>query len=486
MSSCFLIFPNQLFNIHHLLKYKKHDIYIIEDTLFFNDKDRITNFNKLKLILHRSSMKYYQDYLLKNNYKVLYIDFNPKNKKYLFIKKYKNIITFKPEDHLLEKRLNIFSDKYKIKVSYIENQSFLLSHNDLDEYMKHKGKTKTFFHKHFYDWQLDRLNIPYITKSYDKMNRNSIPNDIYIPNTIINKNDNHLAYVKQAKQYINKHFKNNYGDVDNFFYPITHETSHIWLDDFIKNRLEYFGTYQDGILENQPFLFHSLLSSLINIGLLTPKEVLEKTIKYYENNKNKIQINNFEGFIRQLIGWREYMRMLYVKYYDQLISSNYFENTGKLDKRWYNGTLGIFPVDNTIKRAFKYGYLHHIERLMVMLNFMGLMGINPNEIYKWFMEFAVDSYDWVMIGNVYGMGYHNTHIMRKPYLSTSNYIQKMSNYKADGIWDKVWTALFYQFLVNNKKKLKGGAAYYLRNLSYFEKKTKKQQKEMLKVLEMLG
>ena len=486
MNNCFLIFPNQLFQIKHIEKYIKYDIFIIEDTLFFSDKERIVNFNKLKLVLHSASMKYYHDYLTKNKCNVQYINFNKLNNQYKFLKNYTKITTFHPEDHLLKKRLDNFVLKHKIKIIYIENPLFLLSQDDLDEYIEHKGKTKTFYHKNFYDWQINKLNIPYIDKSYDKMNRNSIPNDIQIPNSIRNKNDNNTIYVKEAKKYIQKHFKNNYGNVVNFFYPVTHKTANIWLIDFIKNRLEYFGTYQDAILENQPFLFHSLLSSLINIGLLTPSDVLKQTINYYEKNKNKIQINNFEGFIRQLVGWREYMRMLYVKYYDQLITSNYFNNTKKLDKRWYNGTFGILPVDNTIKRAFKYGYLHHIERLMIMLNFMGLVQIHPNQIYKWFMEFSVDSYDWVMIGNVYGMGYHNTNIMRKPYISTSNYIIKMSNYKPDGVWDKVWTALFYKFLVNNKDKLKGGAAFYLRNLSYFQKKTKKQQEEMLDILKIIN
>ena len=312
----------------------------------------------------------------------------------------------------------------------------------------------------------------------DEMNRASVPKNMDIPNEIIEKNDNDSKYVEEAKKYIEKNFKSNYGDVDEFFYPVTHKTAKKWLKDFVKKRLSKFGTYQDAILKDEPFLFHSLLSSVLNIGLLTPKQIVNTTIKYYESHKKEVKINNFEGFIRQVIGWREYMRMLYILYYDELVSSNYFGNKRKLNKKWYTGKLGIEPVDTAIIRGFKYGYLHHIERLMVMLNFMGLARIHPDDIYRWFMEFAIDSYDWVMIGNVYGMGYHNTNIMRKPYLSTSNYIKKMSNYKADGVWDKTWDAMFYKFLSDNKSKLKGGAAVYLRNLVYFEKKSKKEQKDI--------
>lgn len=473
----FIILPNQLFDKKYLKKYKKSKFFILEDPVFFSDSKRIKNYSKLKLVLHRSSMKYYFDYLKNNKFKVEYIDF--KNiKKYNYLKDSEDITMFHPEDHLFQKRIETFAKKNKIEINYLDSPLFMLSRDDLDEYMEHRGKSKTFFHKHFYDWQLKKLDIPYIDKSYDELNRSSVPKNLDIPDTITKKNDNNTKYVIEAKEYVNKNFKNNYGDVDDFFYPITHKTAKKWLEDFVKERLSKFGTYQDAILKDEPFLFHSLLSSVINIGLITPKQVVDVTIKQYEKNKKEIKINNFEGFIRQVIGWREYMRMLYVLYYDELISSNYFDNKKKLNKKWYNGTLGIEPVDTAIKRGFKYGYLHHIERLMVMLNFMGLARIHPDDIYKWFMEFAIDSYDWVMIGNVYGMGYHNTNIMRKPYLSTSNYIKKMSNYKADGKWDKTWDAMFYKFLTDNKNKLKGGAAVYLRNLVYFEKKSKKEQKEI--------
>ena len=183
--------------------------------------------------------------------------------------------------------------------------------------------------------------------------------------------------------------------------------------------------------------------------------------------------------MRQLIGWREYERMLYVLDYKNLVASNYFGNSKKLTAKWYNGTTGIKPVDVTIKRAFKNGYLHHIERLMIMLNFMNLARIHPRQIYNWFMEFSCDSYDWVMVGNVYGMGYFATNTMRKPYLSTSNYIRQMTDYKNDGYWNNVWDALFYKFLRDNKSKLTGGAAIYLRNLVHFERKTSEEQKKLL-------
>jgi deoxyribodipyrimidine photolyase-related protein len=354
---------------------------------------------------------------------------------------------------------------------------YLLTLKDIEDQQKTKKNAKTYFHKHFYDWQLKKLEIPYIDKSYDELNREKIPDNVKIPN-LTTKNDNDSKYVKEAKTYVDKVFKDNYGEVDNFIFPITHKTAKKWISIFLKKRIYNFGTYQDAILKENDFMFHSLLSSSLNIGLITPQEVVDKTIKYYEKNKKEVKINNFEGFIRQVVGWREYQRMLYQLNYDDLIKSNYFNNNKSLNKKWYTGELDILPIDTTIKRAFKNGYLHHIERLMVMLNFMVLARIKPDHVYRWFMEFACDSYDWVMVGNVYGMGYFNTNTMRKPYISTSNYIRNMSDYKDDGKWNLIWDALFYKFLTDNKSKLKGGAAVYLRNLVHFEKKTSKEKKEI--------
>jgi len=483
-----ILFPHNLFPKKQLLKFIPKDIDIdkltiilVEDPLFFGDKERIKNYTKLKLVLHRASMKYYKDYL-KEEVKpksIKYIEYS-KAKKYSYLKKIndKKIYLFDPCDHLLMKRINKI-----VEPTVLDSPLFLLSIKDLEEYNETKQKSNTFFHKHFYDWQLKKnpggIKIPYITKSYDEENRKPPTKNLNVPTSIREKiNDNNTEYVKEAKKYIENNFKNNYGNVEDFFFPITHKTSNKWLKDFVKVRLKNFGTYQDAILQNEPFMFHSLLSTMINVGLLTPHEVLEEVIEYYEKNKKEVKINNYEGFVRQLIGWREYERMLYVLDYDNLTSSNYFGNKKLLNKKWYTGKTGIKPIDDTINKAFKNGYLHHIERLMVMLNFMNLARIHPKQIYNWFMEFSCDAYDWVMVGNVYGMGYFSTNTMRKPYLSTSNYIRQMTDYKNDGHWNEVWDALFYKFLTDNKPKLKGGAAVYLRNLVHFEKKSSKEKKEI--------
>ena len=219
------------------------------------------------------------------------------------------------------------------------------------------------------------------------------------------------------------------GTINGFDYPITHNTAKKWLKWFIKKKFKNFGKYQDTIVEGEDgerkrtdYLFHSVLSSSINIGLLCPDDIIDEIEKY----KSRVPINSYEAYIRQLF-WREYQRYTYI-YFD--FKGNYFGNRKKLDKSWYNGTLGIPPVDDAIVRGIETGYLHHILRLMVVGNYMNLSGISPDEGFRWFMEFSCDSYEWVMHQNVLEMVFFVSggKTMRKPYISSSNYILKMSNY----------------------------------------------------------
>ena len=182
-------------------------------------------------------------------------------------------------------------------------------------------------------------------------------------------------------------------------------------------------------------LFHSVISMQLNIGLITPEYILKEILQRYDKSKKEI-LHSVEGFVRQL-NWREYSRLLYRYAYDKMIHKNYFDNRHHLTKAWYDGELKIQPIDICIKFAFQYGYLHHILRLMVMCNFMNLMNIHPDDVYKWFMEFSLDSYDWVMINNVYSMGMFSDNGLTtsKVYISSSKYILRMSDVKKDGHWD---------------------------------------------------
>ena len=209
------------------------------------------------------------------------------------------------------------------------------------------------------------------------------------------------------------------------------------LTDFLQQRLELFGDYEDAIEQGQPWLWHSVLTPALNIGLLTPQQVVDQLLAM--NADRKLPLNSVEGFLRQVIGWREFMRATYVDLGVQMRNSNHWQHHRPMPCSFYQGNTGIDPIDDTLARILEYGYCHHIERLMVLGGFMFLCEIHPEDIYRWFMEMFVDSYDWVMVPNVYAMSQNADGglITTKPYFSGSNYIRKMSHYKP-GAWSEIW------------------------------------------------
>jgi deoxyribodipyrimidine photolyase-related protein len=420
----FLILPNQLFDIQYL---DKSFHYIIWECPHYF---KAYNYNQKKLLLHRASMQYYFDYLRKKNFNVTYCEFHKSlipNQEY---------VLFNPHN-----KLEILDLPKNTTIYEKPSPNLLLAPIDIEEYHK---KTKKFFFNAFYMWSKKRLNIIPNVKSQDKNNRLRLNKPIKIPQPF---KESQNKYITEAKEYINKHFKNNYGNTNNFIFPVTHKDANQWLDHFIKYKFNNFGPYQDFIHNDNPYLYHSLLSSLINIGLINPQDIINKIAKF----KNKIPLNSYEGFIRQLF-WREYQYYCYT-YYD-FKSKNYFNNQKSLDEHWYEGNVGIKPIDDAIKDAFETGYLHHIRRLMVIGNYMNLCEINPKDGFKWFMEFSCDSYEWVMHQNVYDMVFFVSGgaTMRRPYMSSSNYILKMSNYKKED-WCDIWDSTYRKFVQNHKTKL---------------------------------
>jgi len=454
----FLIFPNQLFELKYFPdNIKPSDIHILEEPVFFGFREETLNFNKLKLVLHRASMKYYESYLKtsKLDANIHYHEFDDlKSKKgYSSIKK-KDLYTFELNDYYLEQKIS----KLFPGITFLPNQNFLVTKEDLNEYYLANKSKKTIVMGHFYNWIKDKINVLTETKSYDTENRNPLPDSVKIP--VLDKiKPLDKSFLTEAIEYINTHktLKNNYGpsnlELKNCWFPVTHKGSNEWLLGFIKKKLNKFGTYQDAIRNDQPFMFHSLIAPMFNIGLLSPHQIIEEVLKVKDNPK--IGINNIEGFLRQIIGWREYQRYCYLHYYDAMTKPNVFNNNRKLGTALYDGTTGLPPVDDAIKNAFEHGYIHHIERLMVMSNLFNLINLDPYESYKWFMEFSLDSYDWLMIQNVYSMGMwvDGGLTMRKPYISTAGYVIKMSNYKdtkANHEWVEIWRCLFYYKIANNK------------------------------------
>jgi deoxyribodipyrimidine photolyase-related protein len=257
-------------------------------------------------------------------------------------------------------------------------------------------------------------------------------------------------FFEEAKEYTQRNFPNNIGSLnEGIIYPIGFKESKAWLQQFLEHRIMEFGDYEDAIVQKEILLNHSMLTPLLNVGMITPLKIIQNTLEF--NMSKQVPINSLEGFVRQIIGWREFIRGVYVAKGREERTSNYWGFNRKIPKSFYDGSTGILPVDETIKKILKTGYCHHIERLMVLGNFMLLCEFDPNEVYRWFMEMFIDAYDWVMVPNVYGMSQFADGGMMstKPYISASNYLIKMSDYPK-GAWQEIWDALFWRFM--NKQR----------------------------------
>jgi deoxyribodipyrimidine photolyase-related protein len=325
--------------------------------------------------------------------------------------------------------------------------SFLSQDRHFESHLDKNGKP---FMKRFYEQERKRLKVlvdgdgqPVGGKwSFDTENRKKLPRNYREPPLPEAAPSSHEARVRAM---IEKHFPDHPGEIGSLYLPYDHAGARSWLDDFLKVRLEDFGPYEDALDGSRDILHHSLLSPLLNLGILSPRTVVAQTLEHAR--KTGAPIASVEGFLRQIIGWREFVHGVDQKFGQIQENSNFWNHHRKLGAAWYTGDTGIPPLDDAIKKVLRLGYNHHIERLMVISNLMLLSEIHPKEAYRWFMEMYVDSYEWVMGPNVYGMGLMSDGgiFATKPYISGSNYILKMSHY-TKGPWCEEWDGLYWSFI----------------------------------------
>jgi len=444
-----LIFPNQLFKNVQFLSLVD-TVYLIEEDLFFNQ----FKFHQQKIIFHRASMQYYKNYLENLGIKVLYIEAkNPLSKVENLIQNLSenlvNEIHFSEIfDEWLLQKIKKSVKKYNLKIEIHPAQYFILNSSEVNAYF---DEGKRYFQTDFYVFfrkkykvLIDENNKPLGGKwTFDGDNRKKIPKNTWLPVIpTISANQ----WVEEAKKYQSTYFPTNLGTSVDFNFAVTHQQAEEQMHLFFREKFADFGDYEDAIISNQTFLFHSVLSPYLNSGLLSPKQLLDNAILFAQ--KNNIPLNSLEGFVRQILGWREFIKVVYQRKGNYQRTKNYWGFTRSIPSSFYNGTTGITPLDDSIKKVLKHAYNHHIERLMILGNFMLLCEFNPDEVYQWFMEMYIDAYDWVMVPNVYGMTqFADGGLMTsKPYISGSNYILKMSNYDKNAPWGKVWDALFWRFM----------------------------------------
>jgi len=266
-------------------------------------------------------------------------------------------------------------------------------------------------------------------------------------------------YEPVVRALIATHFAEHPGELGPLWIPFDHAGAHAWLQCFLQERLTDFGPYEDALSQHQGTLHHSLLSPLLNIGLLSPAAVIEATLEHVQTRQEcgqPVPIASLEGFLRQVIGWREFVRGIDRVHGQRQAAGNFWNHQRRLAPCWNDGSTGLPPLDAAIERLNRLGYNHHIERLMVLSNLMLLCEIHPGEVHRWFMERTLDSYEWVMGPNVYGMGQMSDGglFATKPYICGSNYILKMSDFKK-GPWCEIWDGLNWRFIDRNQEFFRG-------------------------------
>jgi deoxyribodipyrimidine photolyase-related protein len=445
-----LVFPHQLFEQHPAFAHADA-FWLIEDELFFTKLP----FHQKKLALHRASMNYYAEYLRSNGKEVRYFEEKEAKLEVIFDQLRQmttQLIVVDPTDFLLEKRIRRYAQQFDTQLTWLQNPSFINS--PADNKALFGQREKRFFMADFYKKQRERLGILLDQNgqalggrwSFDTDNRKALPKGLVLPVFPIYASQ----WALSAQQEIPKSFANNPGDPNLSAYPVTHQEAKEALDFFIETNLAQFGPYQDAFSTTAPFLFHSNLSAAINIGLLLPSEVVERVLMAF--HEGKVSIESTEGFIRQVIGWREFMRAVYEKVGVTQRTTNAMAHERPLNWEVLS-TLSLF--ENVSQKLSKHAYAHHIERLMLLGNFFFLSEIHPDEVYRFFMTYFIDAYDWVMVPNVYGMSqYADGGLMTtKPYFSGSNYLKKQG-FKTDADGAALFDALFWHFVDKHQERLR--------------------------------
>ena len=453
----FFLLGNQLFSEKYLEKFRKDHIFFMAEDYQLCTYEK---HHKQKILLFLSAMRSHAEFLRKKKFKIEYSSIEDKSfkqnyteklKKFIKLKKITHISSFEIEDKFFEKKIFQFCKKEQINWNIIQTPMCL---NSRDNFKKYLSRSKKPFMAVFYKETRRELDIlmkkdgnPEGGKwSFDDENRNKLPKNIKIPKF---PKINETLHTKKLKPIIEKMFPDHPGSTKNFWFATEYEDIIKLLNFFIKEKSNLFGDYEDAVDQKDNILFHSALSPYINLGLITPEFIIQKVLDFHK--KNKIKLNSLEGYIRQVIGWREFMRGIYQNYSDEMETKNFFKQNRKMKKSWYNATTGLPPLDYAIKNALNYGWSHHIERLMILSNIMNLCEIKPTIVYKWFMEMFVDSSDWVMVPNVYGMGLFSDGgiFATKPYICGSSYFMKMMDFKK-GEWCNTMDGLYWRFINRNR------------------------------------
>ena len=455
-----VIFPDDLSVNNKVLRaIKKTDTLLVYEPCdtFYQLKH-----HKHKLVLLISALRHWTKYLEKDFKNIVHIKITKKRDIDLMHQledlhqkdPFDVLHVTQPSDHGVLTQLMFFGSKYNVELNIHSDTKFIDSIEGFSEWSKDK---KSLVQEYYYRWLRKKYSLlmdgdkPLGGKwNFDKENQKSISKLKESPKPRQKLKSDEITISTMVD--VENCFPDSIGNLENFNWAVTHADARKQLQIFLESYFKSFGDFQDAIDKNNSTLFHSLLSPYINSGLLDPMECIVDAVSHFNESINKIPINALEGFVRQILGWREFIRGVYWENMPQYKEKNFWSHKNSLNNNWYSGETGIPLLDDAIQESVNTGYTHHINRLMIISNLMNLSNIKPKEIYQWFMEMYVDSADWVMVPNVFGMGtYADGGIFStKPYICGSSYMLRMSNYKK-GEWCDAVDGLYWRFIETNRE-----------------------------------
>lgn len=394
-----------------------------------------------KIVAFFESMRNFKAWLEERKKSVIYFTLDDKNNQQDLEKNIKHIIKEKkikrfeyqlPDEYRLDQQLRNLCSSIDIDSEVFDTEHFYTTRSELADFYKGKKQmTMEYFYRDMrkkHDIMLVNTKDPEGGQwNYDDSNQKKWKGDPEIPHEKgFRKNVSHIVKM------IEDHGIETMGNIDeeNFSWPTSREDCLSALRYFCKHLLIFFGDYQDAMHENQKFLFHSRLSFAMNSKMLSPKEVVESVIDHWREHKENIHISQVEGFVRQIIGWREYMRGIYWKEMPEYATKNKLENNNKLPGFYWTGNTKMNCLHHAIKQSLDDAYAHHIQRLMITGNYALLTQTNPDEVDEWYLGIYIDAIEWVELTNTRGMSQFadGGMVATKPYVSSGSYINKMSNY----------------------------------------------------------
>lgn len=450
-----VVLGDQLFPLANFERFRDLPTFMAEDVGLCTH----FRYHKHKLVLFLSAMRHFAHDLRTQGWNLNYhkieqngsVPYTTKLQDFLNKNSVTKLHVFEIEDHFMSEAIRSLCKQKGTELCVHHSPMFTCQRKAFKAYLDSSPKP---FMKTFYERQRRQLGILMDgTKpvggrfSYDTENRQKLPKGLALP---ILKTLARDTIDREVMSMVGTMFADHPGDTADFWFPTTRHQALEVLQTFVRERLHNFGPYQDAMCEGQSFLHHSLLSPALNTGLLLPLEVVDAVLQHWK--KGEVPIESAEGLIRQILGWREFVRGMYHNFSETMDSANAWNSRRNMAPCWYDGSTGLPPLDDTIRRARTTAYSHHIERLMILGNLMNLCEIEPKNVFRWFMEMYADSADWVMSANVFGMGITSDGglFATKPYISGSNYILKMSNYEK-GSWCDIWDGLYWRFIDKHKE-----------------------------------